>query len=171
MITKPTAATTQAIPKKATPAKRKVTASKPISAAAKVLPKKTTPINRKIASVKPSAAKPVSAKPVAVKPIVIKFETAKSGKKNKKSKIQKKASTKTEGKVKVVRDSFTMPKAEYEKIDTLKAICLKAGFHVKKSELLRAGLHALSSLSATQLKQAIGKLVTIKTGRPKNSAS
>lgn len=74
---------------------------------------------------------------------------------------------KKENKVKVVRDSFTMPRNEYQKIAEIKEACLKAGMHVKKSEVLRAGLQALSVLSAPQLKSALGKLDKIATGRPK----
>jgi len=67
---------------------------------------------------------------------------------------------------KVVRDSFTMPKGEYAKIDELKALGLTVGVAAKKSELLRAGLIALGKFSARQLKAAIEALETVKTGRP-----
>ena len=74
---------------------------------------------------------------------------------------------KKEHKKKVVRDSFTMPQSEYQKIAEIKAVCLKARMHVKKSEVLRAGLKALAGLNATQLKRALSELEKIKTGRPK----
>ncbi|MFA7399658.1 MAG: hypothetical protein WCZ98_04160 [Sideroxydans sp.] len=68
-------------------------------------------------------------------------------------------------KVKVVRDSFTMPQSDYALIAALKE---KAnGLHLKKSELLRAGLHLLSKLTAAQLKKSVADLEKIKTGRPK----
>jgi hypothetical protein len=109
---------------------------------------KTTP--RKPAVRKTTVArKPAPAK-AAVKP-------------EKKHKKDKKA----EGKVKVVRDSFTMPQANYDLIAALKQKALKAGLHVKKSELLRASLQALSKLTAAQLKRALSGLEKIKTGRPK----
>jgi hypothetical protein len=73
---------------------------------------------------------------------------------------------KKEHKKKVVRDSFTMPQSEYSKIAEIKAICLKAKMHVKKSEVLRAGLKLLAELNAAQLKHALGSLEKIKTGRP-----
>ena len=85
---------------------------------------------------------------------------AKPEKKHKKDK-------KVESKVKVVRDSFTMPQADYDLIAALKQKALKAGLHVKKSELLRASLKTLSKLTAPQLKKAISDLEKIKTGRPK----
>jgi hypothetical protein len=74
-------------------------------------------------------------------------------------------------KPKVVRDSFTMPKNEYEQIEALKKLCLGVGVAAKKSELLRAGLIALSTLSTAQLKTAIQALDNVKTGRPKMEAN
>jgi hypothetical protein len=69
--------------------------------------------------------------------------------------------------LKVVRDSFTMPQAEYQKIADIKASCAKAGMPVKKSEVLRAGLLMLSLLDAAEMKTVFGKLEKIATGRPK----
>jgi hypothetical protein len=69
-------------------------------------------------------------------------------------------------KEKVVRDSFTMPKADYEKLGELKQKCLSAGLAVKKSELLRAGLLLLEAAPLTQLLDAIAAVETVKTGRP-----
>ena len=68
---------------------------------------------------------------------------------------------------KVVRDSFTMPQNEYQKIAEIKAICMKSKVHVKKSEVLRAGLKVLGGLSNGQLKKVFSDLEKIKTGRPK----
>lgn len=72
-------------------------------------------------------------------------------------------------KQKVIRDSFTMPKADYERIALLKRKCLEAGVAVKKSELLRAGLQLLDSASSKRLVAAISALEAVKTGRPANS--
>ncbi|SOE66238.1 hypothetical protein SAMN05446635_2824 [Burkholderia sp. OK233] len=72
-------------------------------------------------------------------------------------------------KEKVVRDSFTMPKSDYEKIATLKQKCLDAGISVKKSELLRAGLLLLESVPSKRLLAAISVVETVKTGRPAKS--
>ena len=128
------------------------------------MPEKTIPTKRKPAPAKtavrarkPAAAKTVPAKSRPAKPAV----AAKPEKKN------KKAGGKNETKIKVIRDSFTMPQNDYAKIAELKEACLKADMHVKKSELLRAGLHALGKLSAAQLKQTIMQMEQIKTGRPK----
>jgi hypothetical protein len=70
-------------------------------------------------------------------------------------------------KLKVIRDSFTMPQSDYSKIGLLKQALLKSGLQVKKSELLRAGILELEKLSMTQLKKSISQLEQIKTGRPK----
>jgi hypothetical protein len=40
------------------------------------------------------------------------------------------------------------------------------GVEVKKSELIRAGLQALSGMADTAFKKAIANVPTIKTGRP-----
>jgi hypothetical protein len=69
-------------------------------------------------------------------------------------------------KEKVVRDSFTMPKSDYEKIAALKQKCLEAGVSVKKSELLRAGLLLLDSAPTEHLVAAVSAVETVKTGRP-----
>lgn len=105
-----------------------------------------------------------AAKPAKKTLTLRKAETA-NAKPEKKIKKEKKA----ESKVKVVRDSFTMPQIDYDIIAELKEKGLKSGLHVKKSELLRAGLRVLSKLSAAQLKQTVINLEKIKTGRPKNS--
>ncbi|WP_426990505.1 hypothetical protein ACKI2N_004825 [Cupriavidus sp. 30B13] len=72
-------------------------------------------------------------------------------------------------KEKVVRDSFTMPKSDYEQIDALKQRCLGAGVAAKKSELLRAGLILLSGLDDQHLLAAVASLEAVKTGRPAKS--
>ena len=74
--------------------------------------------------------------------------------------------TKKSKKEKVMRDSFTMPAADYDKIAALKKKCLAMGISVKKSELLRAGLGVLECLSTKDLAQAVGTVESIKTGRP-----
>ena len=69
-------------------------------------------------------------------------------------------------KEKVLRDSFTMPKSDYAKLAELKQRCLDAGVHIKKSEILRAGLLLLAASSPKQLLSAVSKVEAIKTGRP-----
>ena len=111
---------------------------------------KAKPVSKKPAAEKAAVKKAVPAKPVAG--VKVKLPT----KKHKKG-----------HKVKVVRDSFTMPQNEYKKIAEIKAVCLKAKMHVKKSEVLRAGLVQLGKLNSSQLKTVLSALEKIKTGRPK----
>jgi len=72
-------------------------------------------------------------------------------------------------KLKVIRDSFTMPHSDYSKIGLLKQALMKSGLQVKKSELLRAGILELEKLSIAQLKKSVLQVEQIKTGRPKKS--
>jgi hypothetical protein len=70
-------------------------------------------------------------------------------------------------KVKLVRDSFTIPAPEYEVLGTLKQRALKGAHPAKKSELLRAGIRLLASLDDAALLAALQAVPSIKTGRPK----
>lgn len=103
-------------------------------------------------AVKRPAAKAETVKTVAAAP--------KGEKAEKVEKAQKPA------KAKVVRDSFTMPEWDYAKLAELKRRCLNGGAHVKKSELLRAGLKMLESLPERQLLAVVAQVETVKTGRP-----
>jgi hypothetical protein len=67
----------------------------------------------------------------------------------------------------LVRDSFTMPEADFALIAKLKSTALGARRAAKKSELLRAGLHILAGLDAESLVVVLDRLETVKTGRPK----
>jgi hypothetical protein len=66
----------------------------------------------------------------------------------------------------LVRDSFTMPEQEYAVLGAVKQACLKAGFEVKKSELLRIGVALLGQLDVASLRAVLGELPQLKTGRP-----
>jgi hypothetical protein len=141
---KPVVANT-AIPPVAKPAATKAPASK---AAVKPAAK---PAAKPLAKAAAPAAKKPAAAPAAktpAKPVVA----------NDKPKTPK---------VKMERDSFTMPKDEYAQIAALKKRLEGLGKPVKKSELLRAGLKLLSTLNDTALKAALNTVPTIKTGRPK----
>ncbi len=70
-------------------------------------------------------------------------------------------------KPKLVRDSFTMPEAEYAVLGIVKKNCLKAGIEVKKSQLLRIGLALLNQVDQAGLKKMIAELPALKAGRPK----
>jgi len=67
---------------------------------------------------------------------------------------------------KVVRDSFTMPLADYALIGSLKRRCIGLGMAMKKSELLRAGLLALDRLPDATLFEVVASVESVKTGRP-----
>jgi len=69
-------------------------------------------------------------------------------------------------KVKMVRDSFTMPETDYAQLAELKKKCLQSGVHVKKSELLRVGLLHLSRMPDSALLKAVAEVEKLKTGRP-----
>jgi hypothetical protein len=69
-------------------------------------------------------------------------------------------------KPKMVRDSFTIPKDEYEVLDVLKLRAAKLGSPAKKTELIRAGMKAIAGMSDTALKAALASVPSLKTGRP-----
>lgn len=72
-------------------------------------------------------------------------------------------------KPKLVRDSFTMPEAEYAVLGEVKKACLRAGYEVKKSELLRVGVGLLRDMDIVALKDILAALPPLKAGRPKKS--
>jgi hypothetical protein len=80
----------------------------------------------------------------------------------------KAAKTRKSGR-KTVRDSFNMPREDFVLLDRLKDVAKQAGRPAKKSELIRAGLHALSALDAAALVQALQTLPAVATGRPKRA--
>jgi len=128
----------------------------------------TTPARAKAAVAAPAAkaarapAKPAKAA-AAAKPAKV-AAPAKPAKADKTEKAKK--AGKREPAQKVVRDSFTMPKDDYDLIAELKKKCAEIGIGAKKGELLRAGLKALSALSPAQLKTRLAGVEKIKTGRP-----
>ncbi len=69
-------------------------------------------------------------------------------------------------KPKLVRDSFTIPKAEYTVLDDLKQRAGKLANSVKKSEFIRAGIKALAAMSDSAFLAAVKAVPAIKTGRP-----
>jgi hypothetical protein len=69
-------------------------------------------------------------------------------------------------KIKLVRDSFTIPKPEYLILDNLKLRATDLKHPVKKSELLRAGIKALAAMTDANLLTALKAVPTLKSGRP-----
>ena len=128
--------------------------------AAKVV--KTPAIASKtVASAAPALPKPPNV-PVVASSKSKSDKVKKSGRKDKKM-IEGDASA---GKKKMVRDSFTMPDADYALISVLKARTLASGTSVKKSELLRAGLVALAAMPPANLIGLVSAMPAVKTGRP-----
>lgn len=66
----------------------------------------------------------------------------------------------------VIRDSFTLPTDDYELITTIRERCLDSRLTINKSEVIRAGLHALNQMSNEELVAVVESLTKIKTGRP-----
>ncbi|WP_077033511.1 hypothetical protein [Pelomonas sp. KK5] len=126
----------------------------------------TTAPARKAAS-RAGTAKPVKAapKPVAAAPAKVAKTAAKTAAKAV-AKTAAKASPKP-AKIKLVRDSFTMPSDEYALLGELKQRALAGAHPVKKSELLRAGVKLLAGLGDAALLRALKQVPTLKTGRPK----
>lgn len=91
-----------------------------------------------------------------------KFENAESALEDKKS--TKKETHHTSKKV--VRDSFTFPVEDVELIGALKNRSLQCAINATKSEIVRAGLHALNSMSDKELVKILQELEKVKTGRP-----
>lgn len=130
---------------------------------------KPTPITSKPAPVVPIPTVSVQTKPAPAK--VIAKVAAKLSTTSKPKVIAKKDAKKVVKKVKpekikMERDSFTMPKEEYAQITMMKARLTALGQPAKKSELLRAGIKLLAAMSDNTLKTTLAKIPVIKTGRP-----
>jgi hypothetical protein len=70
---------------------------------------------------------------------------------------------------KLVRDSFTIPKAEYLVLEALKARATDLKRPTKKSEMLRAGIAALQAMGDAAFLRALNSVPSLKTGRPMRS--
>lgn len=88
---------------------------------------------------------------------------------NKKAEEQKDREISKPKKVKLIRDSFTMPEPEYDLIATIKKRCMAKGLAAKKSEVLRAAIIAFAARSDTVIAGAVKALAVVKTGRPPKS--
>lgn len=135
----------------AKPAPAKPAAARPAAKAPATVARATPPAGTKPAT---AVARPVT--PILQDAVASVSDKDKSGKK-------KKDGAK---KQKLVRDSFTLPEADYALFAALKARCLARGVEVKKSELLRAALRQLAGLDDVVLAAVMGEIEKIKTGRP-----
>jgi hypothetical protein len=137
-------------------------APKTITTKAATVPTKA-PAAKTTAKVATPAKKPAVAAPVKVaakaKPVV-KAKPAAKPAPVKAAKVKK---------VKMVRDSFTMPKPEFAVLDVLKTRASKLAHPTKKTELIRAGIKALAAMSDTAFLAAIKAVPNLKTGRPAKS--
>jgi hypothetical protein len=140
---------------------KKVTASKPTSvkSAAPATKKRVRKPVKKVSTPVSPATKTKAASPA---------KTASSAKPSTQAKAKPVAEPKTK-KPKLVRDSFTFPKDEYQAIAALKVKALGLKQSVKKSEILRAGLMLISSLNDKAFLAALNKVPALKTGRPAKS--
>jgi hypothetical protein len=126
---------------------------------------KTAPVKARAVTKKAPAAAPKAGP--AAKPAT---PAAKSVAQPAKPKAKPEADAKEKSKKeKLVRDSFTMPEAEYQVLGDVKKACLKAGIDVKKSELLRVGVALIRQLDTARLKEILDTLPVLKAGRPKKS--
>lgn len=134
-----------------------MTTTPPAMPAAKSAAAKTTKPVKKLAPVKPApvpAAKSPKSKAKPLSKALVKPKAEKT------DKVKK---------PKLVRDSFTFPKTEYEVLDALKQRAVKLAHPIKKSELVRAGIKAIAGMTDATLLQALKAVPTIKTGRPKKA--
>jgi hypothetical protein len=151
----------KAVVKKA-PAK-KATAKKVV--AKKAVLKKA--VAKKAVAKKAVAKKAVAKKAPAKKAPAKKVAAKKTATKKPKAKAIEAAPAPKAKKVKLVRDSFTMPGHEYQVLQDIKKAALKAGVELKKSDLLRIGVSMLKNFSVTQLDKARATLTKLRAGRPK----
>jgi hypothetical protein len=138
----------------------------------KTAAKPTRPVARKTSAATKAPATPKTSPAAAPRSKATTLNGASAKDSGKKKGVQGKAkntSVKKEKikKAKLVRDSFTMPDDEYQGLGEIKKACLKAGFEVKKSELLRIGVAVIRKMDAAAIKGMLSSLAPLKAGRPK----
>ncbi len=122
-------------------------------------PAEKTPVAKKAPAVKKTPVKTTA----AVKPVA-NLET----KKNKTEVAAEKPKAivaekpKKAPKLKTIHDCFEMPQTEFSKIAVIKQACLAAGLKVKKNDVIRGGLKALSEMNPEQLARAMSGLGKVK---------
>ena len=160
MASNPTPDALQPTAAAATPrpaASRKPAAAKKPAPKPKLAPPTTPEVKRSV-KIKANAPARIVAKPGGTA-AVVKMETKKpSTTKSDKNQKPKKA--------KLIRDSFTMPEAEFNLFAEVKRRCIAKGLAVKKSEVLRAAIIAFAAQGDAAVMKALRVLDPIKTGRP-----
>lgn len=71
---------------------------------------------------------------------------------------------------KLMRDSFKMPRQDFELMASLKQRSLRLDRPVKKSELLRAGLSSLQTISDAEFSRLLDSLAPLEARSPKKSS-
>jgi hypothetical protein len=66
---------------------------------------------------------------------------------------------------KAIRDLFSMPPDDHAIIAQIQAKCLKVGIVASKSQVIRAGLHALCDLSDVEVGALVARLEQLKPGK------
>lgn len=84
-------------------------------------------------------------------------KTGKRGKQPEK-KAEKTARAGKPKKIKLLRDSYSIPESEHKEIDVLKKRCIDHGKQVKKSYLLRAGIQVLALMDDSELLAAVKRV-------------
>lgn len=131
-------------------------------------PSPAAPVRKKTTTARPSAKKTAPKAPVGKAPSKTPSKSAsKAGTTPKPTKSAQAVKAAKPKKAKLVRDSFTLPKDEYTALAELKQRCAQLKQPCKKSELLRAGIKALTALSDKSLLAALKAVPALKTGRPK----
>lgn len=119
----------------------------PVKALAKTLAKPASPVAKVAPKPVPKSEPRASIKPVTAKPATpVKLK-----------------------KLKLMRDSFTIPKTEHAVLRELKQRAAKLTRVVKKSELIRAGIKALAALPDTVFMNALMAVSAVTTRRPKKT--
>lgn len=121
----------------------------------------TTPTATKAPAKKTTAAPAVAPKSAPAKKVAAKAPATKPA-----AAPAKPAKAEKPKKLKLVRDSLSIPKEEYEVIAVLKLRAGKLGHAAKKTEIIRAGIKAIAALSDQALLKALKSVPSIKTGRP-----
>lgn len=121
----------------------------------------TTPTATKAPAKKTTAAPAVAPKSAPAKKVAAKAPVTKPA-----AAPAKPAKAEKPKKLKLVRDSLSIPKEEYEVIAVLKLRAGKLGHAAKKTEIIRAGIKAIAALSDQALLKALKSVPSIKTGRP-----
>ena len=126
----------------------------------------------KAVPVKTAGTRKVAAKKIAAQPAPLPKTTKASAPKVAAQSVKEKSTdskSKSTKKAKLVRDSFTMPKDEYQAIEVLKQRATRLQRPAKKSELLRAGIKALTAMDDKQFAVVLSLVPALKTGRPVRS--